>query len=89
VRQIADGDAGRTDGAIIISFHNKGFGVINVNYSQNDNFYAFSPRVAINRYAGRKPLVTQNVLFCMDFFTVNCDLSYHARHFYVKTELNA
>lgn len=89
MRQIAYGDAGRTDGAIIISFHNKGFGVINVNYSQNDNFYALSPHVAINRYAGRKPLVTQNVLFCMDFFTVNYDLSYHARHFYVKTELNA
>lgn len=89
MRQIAYGDAGRTDGAIIISFHNKGFGVINVNYSQNDNFYAFAPHVAINRYAGRKPLVTQNVLFCMDFFTVNCDLSYHAWHFYVKTELNA
>lgn len=89
MRQIAYVDAGRTEGAIIISFHNKGFGVINVNYSQNDNFYALSPHVAINRYAGRKPLVTQNVLFCMDFFTVNCDLSYHARHFYVKTELNA
>jgi len=89
VRQIAYGDTGRTDGAIIISFHNKGFGVINVNYSQNDNFYAFPPRMAIIRYAGRKPLATQNTLFCMDFFTVNCDLSYHARHFYVKTELNA
>jgi hypothetical protein len=89
VRQIADGDAGRTDGAAVISFHNNGFGVINVNYSQNDNFYAFTPRVAINRYAGRKPPVTQNVLFCMDFFTVNCDLSYRARRFYVKTGMNA
>ncbi|MFW6687321.1 hypothetical protein V1654_13945 [Serratia marcescens] len=89
MRQIADGDAGRTDGAIAISFHNNGFGVINVNYSQNDNFYAFTPRMAINRYAGRKSLVTQNALFRMDFFTVNCDLSYHARRFYVKTELNA
>jgi len=89
VRQIAEGDAGRTDGAAVISFHNNGFGVINVNYSQNDNFYAFAPRAAINRYAGRKPLVAQNVLFCMDFFTVNCDLSYRARRFYVKTGLNA
>ncbi|WP_419686660.1 hypothetical protein ACN2W4_02585 [Serratia marcescens] len=89
MRQIADGDAGRTDGGIAISFHNNGLGVISVNYSQNDNFYAFSPRVAINRYAGRKALVTQNALFCMDFFTLNCDLSYHARRFYVKTELNA
>ncbi|MBH1921494.1 hypothetical protein [Serratia surfactantfaciens] len=89
MRQIAEGDAGRTDGAAVISFHNNGFGVINVNYSQNDNFYAFAPRAAINRYAGRKPLVTQNVLFCMDFFTVNCDLSYRARRFYVKTGLNA
>jgi hypothetical protein len=89
VRQIAEGDAGRTDGAAVISFHNNGFGVINVNYSQNDNFYAFAPRAAINRYAGRKPLVTQNVLFCMDFFTVNCDLSYRVRRFYVKTGLNA
>ncbi|MDP8824090.1 hypothetical protein [Serratia marcescens] len=89
MRQIADGDAGRTDGAAVISFHNNGFGVINVNYSQNDNFYAFTPRAAINRYAGHKPLVTQNVLFCMDFFTVNCDLSYRARRFYVKTGMNA
>ncbi|MBI6151796.1 hypothetical protein JEP92_06840 [Serratia surfactantfaciens] len=89
MRQIAEGDAGRTDGAAVISFHNNGFGVINVNYSQNDNFYAFVPHAAINRYAGRKPLVTQNVLFCMDFFTVNCDLSYRARRFYVKTGLNA
>ncbi|HHP7834568.1 MULTISPECIES: hypothetical protein [Serratia] len=89
MRQIADGDAGRTDGAAVISFHNNGFGVINVNYSQNDNFYASTPRAAINRYAGRKPLVTQNVLFCMDFFTVNCDLSYRARRFYVKTGMNA
>ncbi|NGH10683.1 hypothetical protein G5643_18480 [Serratia marcescens] len=89
MRQIADGDAGRTDGAAVISFHNNGFGVINVNYSQNDNFYAFTPRAAINRYAGRKPFVTQNVLFCMDFFTVNCDLSYRARRFYVKTGMNA
>ncbi|MGQ5832803.1 hypothetical protein ACUNIZ_00130 [Serratia sp. IR-2025] len=89
MRQIADGDAGRTDGAVAISFYNNGFGVINVNYSQNDNFYAFTPRMAINRYAGRKSLVTQNALFCMDFFAVNCDLSYHARRFYVKTELNA
>ncbi|MTD05557.1 hypothetical protein RE680_12450 [Serratia marcescens] len=89
MRQIAEGDAGRTDGAAVISFHNNGFGVINVNYSQNDNFYAFAPRAAINRYAGRKPLVTQNVLFCMDFFTVNCDLSYRVRRFYVKTGLNA
>jgi hypothetical protein len=89
VRQIGDGDAGRTDGATVISFHNNGLGVINVNYSQNDNFYAFPPRMAIIRYAGRKPLATQNTLFCMDFFTVNCDLSYHARRFYVKTGLNA
>ncbi|WP_123895042.1 hypothetical protein [Serratia sp. FDAARGOS_506] len=89
MRQIADGDAGRTDGVVAISFHNNGFGVISVNYSQNDNFYAFLPRVAINRYAKRKPLVTENALFCMVFFTVNCDLSYHAGRFYVKTELNA
>ena|GEM_PF-5485553 len=77
------------DNATIISFHNKGLGVINVNYSQNDNFYAFTPRAAINRYVGRKFLFTQNVLFCMDFFTVNCDLSYRARRFYVKKGLNA
>jgi hypothetical protein len=89
VRQIADGDAGRTDGAAAISFHNKGFGVISVNYSQNDNFYACPPRMAINRYAGGKPLIMQNALFCMHFFTVNCDLSYRARRFYVKTGLNA
>ena len=80
MRQIAYGDAGRTDGAIIISFHNKGFGVINVNYSQNDNFYAFR-RVPSIVTPGVNLFVTQNVLFCMDFFTVNCDLSYHARHF--------
>lgn len=89
MRQIAEGEAVVTEGAAAISFHNKGFDVINVNYSQIYNFYACQPRVAINRYAERNPLNVQNVLLFMVFFTVNCDLSYHARRFYVKTELNA